>query len=201
MDLSRFESIVRDPRRTRTEVETMRKHALGKGEFECAAIASEVLSARFPETTKRGGGATPTTARFFDEMHEFRSGKDAYLWLVSRFLAHCPDVLDRYVALHQRDSGRSKGCRFARDPLELFPQGSNRRGDSARYAKLGLGWFADTNLNHDDKFATLIQLSFGCGLEYDEHWEFRVTGATNKLRSHQEAVLCARELLDELLRL
>ena len=123
MDLSRFESIIRDPRRTRPEVETMRKHALGKGEIECAAIASEVLSARFPATTRRGGGgAKPTTARFCDETHEFSSGKDAYLWLVARFLAHCPYVLDRYAALHEHASSRSKGCRFARDPLELFPQ-------------------------------------------------------------------------------
>lgn len=201
MDLSKFESIVRDPRLKRSEVETMRKHALDKGEIECAAIASEVLNARFLATTRRGGGATPTIASFLDETREFGSGKEAYLWLVARFSAHRSDVLDRYVSLHQRAGNRSKGCRFARDPLDLFPHGSKRRGDPAHYSKLELGWFADTNLSHDDKFATLIQLSFGCGLEYDEHWEFRVTGATDKLRGHQDAVLRARAILDELLRL
>lgn len=178
MDLARFESSVLDPRRTRADIETMRQHALDKGEIECATIASEVLSAKFPATTKRGGGATPTTARFLDETREFGSGKEAYLWLVTTFSAHRSDALDRYVGLHQRAGSRSKGCRFARNPLELFPAGSKRRGDPAFYAKLWSGWFADTNLNHDDKFATLMQLSFGSDLEYAKHWDFRVTGAT-----------------------
>ncbi len=201
MDMARFESIVCDPRRTRADIETMRRHALDKGEIECAAIASEVLNAKFSTATKRGGGATPTTARFLDETREFGSGKDAYLWLVAKFSAHRSDALDLYTDLHQRAGSRSKGCRFARNPLDLFPLDSKRRGDPTHYANLGLGWFADTNLNHDDKFASLIQLSFGCKIEYAEHWEFRVMGATDKLRDHQEATLRAYELLDELLRL
>lgn len=201
MALARFESIVRDPRRTRADIEMMRRHALDKGETECAAIASEVLRARFPATTKRGGGATPTTARFLNDTREFGSGKEAYLWLVAMFSAHRYDALDRYVALHRQAGSRSRGCRFARNPLDLFPQGSRRRGDTAHYVKLGFGWFADTNLSHDDKFSTLIQISFSSDLEYAEHWDFQVTGATDKLRAHQEAVLRARELLDELLRL
>lgn len=53
MDLARFESLVRDPRRTRVDIETMRRHALDKGETEHALIASEVLSARFPDPTPR----------------------------------------------------------------------------------------------------------------------------------------------------
>lgn len=201
MDLDRFETIVRNPCRTQADIETMRQNALDKGEIECAKIASEVLCARFPKTSKRGGGATPTTARFLDETREFGCGKDAYIWLAARLLAHRSDALDRYLALHQRSDSRSQGCRFARSPLDLFPPGSERRGDSAHYAKLGLGLFADINLSHDHKFRTLIQLSFCAGLEFAEHWDFRVTGATDKLRDHQEAVLLARKLLDGLSRL
>jgi hypothetical protein len=201
MDLTRFEPIVRDPRRTRVDIETMRRHALDKGEIECVALATEVLSARFPATTKRVGGATPTTARFLAETREFGSGKAAYLWLIAKFSAHCSDALDRYVGLHRRASSHSNGCRFARNPLDLFPLGSRRRGDPAHYAKLESGWFADTNLNHYDKFAALMQISFGSNLEYTKHWDFRVTGETAKLRDHQKAVLRARVLLDELLRL
>lgn len=198
MDLARFEAIVRDPRRTRTDIETMWRHALDKNEIECAEIASEVLCSRFPARSRRGGGPTPTAARFLEETREFGSGKEAYLWLVTRFTEYHSGVIDRYVALHQRAGGRSKGCRFARNSSDLFPKGSKRRGDSSYYAKLGLVWFADINLSHDDKFATLLQLSYCSDLEYGEHWEFRVEGETDRLREHQKAVLRARELLDEL---
>lgn len=157
----------------------MGRNALEKGEKECAAIASEVLKSRFPVTTKRGGGATPTTARFLKEARKFDSGKEAYLWLIAKFAEYRSDVLDRYVALHHGADSYSKGCRFARNRLDLFPEGSKRRGNTAHSAKLEGGWFADTNLSHDDKFVTLIQLSYVCDLEYAEHWEFRVTGATD----------------------
>ena len=201
MNLHRFETIVRDPCRTQADIENMRRNALDKGEIECAKIASEVLCARFPKRSKRGGGATPTTARFLDETREFGCGKDAYLWLVAKLLAHRADALDRYLAHFQRSDSRSQGCRFARSPLGLFPPGSKRRDNPAHCAELGSGLFADVNLSHDDKFKALIQLSFCVELEFAEHWDFRVTGATHKLRDHQEAVRIARELLEEFLRL
>lgn len=45
-----------------------------------------------------------------------------------------------------------------------------------------------------------MALSYVCGLEYGVDWDFRVTGATDELRKHQEAIVSAREFLEELLR-
>jgi len=179
MNIERFEQIARDPRKTREELENMKKNALTNGKPEFAAIANEVLLQRFPVKGRRSGGATPTTGTFRGRSEEFDSGKDAYLWLVEQCCRYRPDTLDKYVVLHAKAGARSKGRRFATNGNDLFPEGSRRRGDRAFYSKVSNGWFADTNLNHTDKFATLMQLSYVCGLEYEVDWDFRVTGATD----------------------
>jgi len=46
---------------------------------------------------------------------------------------------------------------------------------------VGDGWYADVNLNHDDKYAALLQLSYLANLEYERDWEFKVHGATEQL--------------------
>lgn len=57
------------------------------------------------------------------------------------------------------------------------------------------------NLDHKDKFATLLKLSHACGLTYPVDWEFRPVGSTAQLREHQEAVVRAEEMLAELIKL
>jgi hypothetical protein len=199
MDIQRFERLVRDPRKTREDLENMKKNALAKGKPEFAAIANEILLQRFPVKGRRSGGATPTTGTFRGQFEEFDSGKDAYLWLVEQFYRYRSDTLDKYVALHAKAGARSKGCRFATDENDLFPEDSRRRGDRAFYSKVSNGWFADTNVNHTDKFVTLMQLSYVCGLEYEVDWDFRVAGATEQLLEHQQVIVSARRALDELL--
>lgn len=201
MDIREFERRARDVSRTRAELEQMKANAVAKGAVEHARIADEVLRERFPIKARSGGGSTPTTATFQRNVENFDSGKEAYLWLVERFCHYKPDALEAYLALHRRGRMRTKGLRFARDADELFPIGSSRRGNPAYYAKLGNGWFADTNLSHKEKFAVLMQLSHVCGLEYETAWDFRVSWATAELREHQEAVIHARKLLDEFLSL
>jgi hypothetical protein len=154
---------------------------------------------QFPEKGRRSGGATPTTGTFRGRNNEFASGKDAYLWLVEQFCRYRSGTLDKYVALHTKAGARSKGRRFAANESDLFPKGSRRQGDPTFYSKVSNGWFADTNLSHADKFATLMQLSYVCGLEYEVDWNFRVTGATEQLLEHQQSVVGARKALAELL--
>ncbi|CAJ7160757.1 Uncharacterised protein [Burkholderia pseudomallei] len=196
MDITRFEQWVRDSHRTRQELENMKANALAKGEHDFARIAHDVLIERFSQN-RRAGGSTPTTAAFRTSSKDFKTGKDAYIWLVGRFCDYRPDVLAQYERL--RTQARAKGARFARNPDGLFPEKSSRRGDPSHYASVGSGWYADTNLNHSDKFAVLMQLAYVCGLQYTEDWDFRVTGATTDLVSHQKAVLWAKEALNELL--
>ncbi len=89
--------------------------------------------------------------------------------------------------------------RFAPNPEALFPPGSNRAGNPAYYTKVVDSWYADTNLNHNDKFSALLQLGYLAKVEYPAEWTFEVQGGTTELREHQRAVVRAEELLNELL--
>lgn len=201
MDIERFSQIARDPNLSREQLETMRANALSKNKLDYVRVAEEVLCERFPGRSQRhGGGRTPTTAIFRGQTAFFDSGKDAYIWLVNQFCSYRKCVLSDYHQLHDRAGSRSRGKRFSPDPLSLFPVGSNRRGNCTYYSPVGDGWFADVNLNHDDKFAALLQLSYLSNLEYEQDWDFQVTGATKKLRQHQDVVVRGRKLLDDLLR-
>jgi|GEM_PF-4784282 len=176
----------------------MRANALAKGNRELAAIADEVLLERFPSTTaRRTGGSTPTLARFRERSERFQTGKDAYIWLIKEFLAFRSTVLDEYAALHRK--AKSTGSRFSKDPNALFPPDSPRAGDSAYFTDLDGGWFADTNLNHRDKFVALMQLAYLCKLDFPNDWTFDVEGATDELKKQQALVLKAKEILRRLL--
>lgn len=199
MDIQKFEQILRAPTRTRIELETMKARALQKNEVEMAHLAEEVLRERFPVTNKRGGGATPTVATFRDHHENFDSGKEAYLWLIEQYQKFDKSAIENYISLHGRSGSNSKGCRFARNPLDLYPDGSTRKDDPSHFSTLQSGWHVDTNLNHKDKFATLIQLSYVCSLEYPKDWDFVVTGATDELQQNQKAVIRGNKLLEELL--
>ena len=197
MDTERFEKMARNPSRMREELENMKRNAIANGQTELAHIAEKVLRERFPVKTKKASGATPTTAVFRDRSETFPSGKEAYLWLVEQFKSYCPAVLEQYEALHER--ARSSGRRFARNPESLFPSGSKRAGDSSYYSALSGGWYADTNINHRDKFSALLQLGYIAKLEYPAGWAFRVEGGTQELAAQQEMVVMANQMLDELL--
>lgn len=175
----------------------MKRNAIANGQTELAHIAEEILRERHPVKTKKTGGATPTTAVFRGRSETFPTGKDAYLWLVEQFKSYCPSALEQYEKLHER--ARSSGRRFARNPKSLFPPGSKRAGDSSYYSSLSGGWYADTNINHQDKFSALLQLGYVAKLEYPEDWAFRVEGGTQELAAQQEMVAMANEMLNELL--
>jgi hypothetical protein len=197
MDISRFEQMARAPGRTREELEAMKMNALAKGHIDLARIAEDVLRERFPARRKKSGAATPTRVRFRGRTETFPTGKDAYLWLIDQFRLHRSTIFDDYTALHQRAA--SAGRRFARTPDGLFPSGSTRAGNPVYYTKVEAGWYADINLNHNDKFSTLLQLAYLAGLEYPADWTFEVEGGTTELLEHQKAVIKAEELLNELL--
>jgi hypothetical protein len=197
MDNERFEKIARNPSRTREELENMKRNALANGKTELAHVAEEILRERFPVKTKKASGATATRAVFRDRSETFSTGKEAYLWLVEQFKSYCPAILEQYDALHER--ARSNGRRFARSPRALFPPGSKRAGNSSYYSALSGGWYADTNINHQDKFSALLQLGYVAKLDYPMDWTFRVQGGTQELAAQQEMVVMANEMLNELL--
>ena len=188
MDTERFEALARDPRRTTAELTNMRANAQAKGREDLVRIVDGLIRERRPVTAKKSGGKTPTTATFRQREQHFESGKEAYLWLaeqIYRFHAH---VFEEYAKLHTRAGAISRGRRFARNPKDLFPADSSRQSNPSFYSSVGAGWYADVNLSHDEKFATLVQLSHLAGLKYEIDWDFKVLGATQELIKHQRSV-------------
>lgn len=198
MDAVDFERIARNPSLDRTDLETLMANALAKGNREFAAIAAAVLSERFPGIAKKSGGATRTTAVCLGRTEHFASGKVAYIWLVQRLRDHHAGLLENQDRWHQRAFRGVTRKYFARSPTELFPPGSALSSQGGSYVQLPDGWYANVNLNHGQKFDILLRLAAVCQLQYVDHWDFQVTGATQDLASAQKQVLLGQQLLEEL---
>ena len=199
-DLFKLEQLARLGSRSLADLEQIKANMLDKRDIEAAKLLFEIIVERFPVLTKAGGGRTPTAASFGGHSQEFDSGKDAYLWLVAQFQLARPTLFEDFQALVSRRTTPNSGTRFAQSPDKLFLAASIRAGNPSYFAEVPGGWFANTHVNHQDKFATLLKLAHVAGLEYPTDWEFRPVGNTAKLREHQEAVVRARELLAELMR-
>ena len=183
--------------RTRQDLEQLKANALSRGRKDFAQIAHDLLSELFPASTRRSGGATPSTVTFRGKIESFASGKEGYVWLVDQFGLHQKNLFTEYEAFHRKR--KSSGCRLARSPEGLFPAGSARAHVASNYAAVVGGWYVDANLNHVGKFALLIQLGHLAQMQYPTDWNFEIDGSTEDLEQRQKAVVKAEELLQELL--
>lgn len=179
----------------------MLENAKAKGLREYAAIAKAELDRRFAgwdRVKSRRGGAKPTIARFLGKEQHCDSSKDAYVWLVERFINKNPKVFDEpskdtlFVALGKRRNyfGRSAARMFSGNP-ELAENSSN-------YVQLSNGWYANTNLNNAQKFDILMRLAALARLKYPEQWGFEVLDPSDALMDRKDAIRTAMRLLDEL---
>lgn len=183
--------------RTRQELEQLKANAMSRDRKDFAQIAHDLLRERFPASTRKGGGATPSTVTFRGRAESFPSGKEGYVWLVDQFGLHQKNLFTEYEAFHRKR--KSSGCRLARSPEGLFPAGSARAEMASNYAEVVGSWYVDTNLNHAGKFALLLQLSYLAKMQYSADWNFEIEGSTEELEERQKAVVKAEELLQELL--
>ena len=183
MNRERFRELVNDPRKTREEIEQMRINALNKGEIELAHIAKIALDERFPgwdRSRKRSGGSVPTLARFREEQEWFPSAKEAYVWLMGRFIWDRPDILGgedwqrEFIA-----KGRSVNY-FAKDLKSLFHHSPHLADDPNKYTRLGDGWFADLNLSNRQKFQILCRFAAIAGYGFEKDWDWFVEGTERK---------------------
>ena len=133
MDAADFERRARNPSLSREELETLKGNALVKGNREFASITQEVLNERFPATSKKGGGTTPTTAVFLARAEDFPSGRDAYLWLIQRFREHYPNLLECQGRWHQRAFRGVRRMYFAKSKEALFRPQSNFHASRAQH--------------------------------------------------------------------
>ncbi len=179
MDRERFKSLVNDPRRTRQEIDQMRRNALDKGEIELAYLAEKALDNRFPgwnRGIRKAGGATPTLASFRGEERRFPMAKEAYVWLMDCFIRAKPEILEgpdwqkEFVA-----KGRTVNY-FDRDLKSLFRDSPHLADDPNNYTILGNGWFADLNLSNAQKFKNLCKFAAIAKFKFKTDWNWEVEG-------------------------
>jgi hypothetical protein len=144
MDIEQFRQSLTDPKRTKEELLTMRENALRKGR-EFASVAEEVLEQRFPgwnRVKSRHGGATPVDVTFLAQGHHFDTAKEAYIWLIERFIHKYPKP---FIDLDWETVFLAKGPRalfFAKSVRKLFGERQHLADDPNKYHRLTNGWFA-----------------------------------------------------------
>ena len=185
MKPEKFRALVNDPKRTREELERMRDNARKKGESELTSLAETALAERFPgraRTQKRTGGSTPTTVRFREEERWFSTAKEAYAWLMGKFIWDRPDILRSEDWRHEFVAKGRTARYFAQDAKLLFPNPgkTDRPHNRNMYEAIGDGWFANLNLSNDEKFKILCAFSAAAGYTFKKDWEWFVEGTEEK---------------------
>ena len=182
MASEQFLKMINDLRRSRDDLLQIRENALSQGKAEEAKRVEAVLDERSPGWNRkrtRRGGATPTTVTFKGESAHFDTAKEAYVWLINKFLFAYPEVLDGEDWLRGFVAEGGRGARFfARDLASLFPTSSDRASDPSNYRRVGGGWLANLNLSNRQKFSVLCKLAAGAELSLGKDWDWDVEGKT-----------------------
>jgi len=182
MDIDRFKRLVADQRRTKDELKTMLSNALKKDEAEYAHIAKIELDTRFPgwaSVRGRRGGATPTFVGFRGSEHRFETAKDAYFWLIQKFTEAHPET---FATLNWETVFVAKGKRrnyFGRDLEKMFHESPHLADDQNNYQKLSNGWYANLNLNNDQKFDILCKLAAVGKFDFGREWKWEIEGKSD----------------------
>ncbi len=154
MDIDRFRNLVQNTKYEKKDLLAFLHNAKAKDEKEFVGVVKDQLDLRFPgwdEASSRRGGRTPTDVIFRGEKRHFDSAKEAYVWLIERFIAAHPELFGHvnwetaFVA-----KGRSR-LYFARNIGKMFPKSPHLAADRSNYARLSNGWFANMNLANREK--------------------------------------------------
>ena len=109
---------------------------------------------------------TPVTVSFRGERKERkRDAKEAYMYLIGRFLQAKPDIFDLY---EKRGDKRND---FAHSPEALFPASphfADQTGASGQVS--GTNWYANTHTHTREKVQRLEKLSEIAGFMRDTDW-------------------------------
>ncbi len=181
MDIERFQKFAQDAKRTKVELLNMLKNAEDKSEEEFAGIVKDQLDLKFPgwgQVSSRRGGKTPTDVMLRGEKRHFDSAKEAYIWLIERFIAAHPETFVRInweTAFVARGKSR---LYFARALGKMFPKSPHLADDPNKYARLSNGWFANLNLANREKFQLLLKFAAVAKFSSNE-WLWQVEGTTD----------------------
>src|SRR5438477_8051553 len=175
MDIERFRQSVVDPAKTKQELLTMRDNALRLGAFDHVRAAEDVLEKRFPgwnSVKSRRGGTTPTDVAFLGQRRHFSTAKEAYVWLIERFLHHYPKP---FVEIDWETVFIAKGPRtlfFAKSLKKLFAAAPHLADDPNKYHRLTNGWFAKLVLSNKQKLELLLKFASLAALQFGKDWDW-----------------------------
>ena len=121
----------------------------------------------------------------------FATEKEAYVWLVERFIAHYPKPFDR---INWETAFIAKGARtlyFARSLKNLFSTSPSLASDPTKYYRLLNGWYAKLVLSEKQKIELLKKFATVAGLRSGVDWDWAERAAV-------APVLSADDMLREL---
>ncbi len=180
MDIHRFHALLEDPARNQTDLITMRQNALHINAVEHVHAAECALDARFPNWRNprgRRGGSHPTRVEYLGRKEYCESEKEAYIWLIERFVQHYPKP---FVELDWETVFVAKGPRamyFARSLRRLFGEKHQHlAADHNKYCQLSNGWFAKLVLSESQKLGLLRKFAELAGLRFGTDWDWNSLG-------------------------
>jgi hypothetical protein len=104
-------------------------------------------------------------SRYFD------SQKEAYEWLIDKFLIAAPGILENEEHRHFICDG--PGRRYLADrPQDLWLK-STHLVDEKLYKKMSNGWYLNTNLDEKTKLGVLRRFAKISGFQEDADWSWR----------------------------
>lgn len=190
MDLHRFVVLVNEPCRSQMDIVTMRSNALRRSANDLALAAEATLDRRFPGwrvVSSRRGGCKATEAEFRGRKENFASEKDAYVWLLERFIQSYPKP---FVELDWETVFVAKGPRanyFAKSLGRLFgEQRQHLAKDPNSYCRLSNGWYAKLVLSETQKLGLLMKFAAVAGFLYGVDWDWNGVGRAEPHRSAEE---------------
>ncbi len=179
MEFEKFREMVESPSRSKDELLSIRANALSKDGFSHILVVEQVLEQRFPGWCKgpsSRGGSKPTVAMFRGEQQDFPSEKEAYLWLIERFIAHNPKP---FMNPDRQTLFIAKGAQvlyFARSLDALFRQTPHLAKDGRKHHRLGNGWYAQLVLNEEQKVEILERIASVSNLRMGVDWDWNGRG-------------------------
>ena len=189
MNIDKFLELLEDPGRSKNDLLSMRDNAIAKNALEHVHLAERVLDKRYPawrSPASKRGGSKPTDAMFLDEVRHFPTEKEAYVWLMERFVEHYPkpfktiDLETKFVAVGART------LYFAKSLKNLFKTSPAHAADPTKYHRLSNGWYAKLILSEKQKVDLLYKFGTVAGLMMGRQWDWNGRAAASPQLSADE---------------
>lgn len=175
MDITRFQQLVENPSLTLAQLVTMRTNALSQSAVEHVHLVERALEHRFPgwrTVRTRRGGSNPTEAMFMGKTRRFETQKEAYVWLMERFIQYYPKPFEQIDRQTVFVAAGARTLYFARSLKNLFGTSLADSAEPCKYHRLTNGWYAKVVLSEHQKIELLEKFAAVAGLRIGRDWDW-----------------------------